>query len=252
MKHENGAGEDQPTAVLNSKVSRLFAEITPKPVGLLAYGEWIHSPHVYHQGAPRPVCVVLPNFDRVALRPLSPGLRELWQSAHVEPMFVLSADIARIADAFPIKVLELRDRSRVLAGINPFENVEVDRKHLRLRLEQETRNHLIRMRRQWLMSATDGKQLAEALTRSCAVFDQALLTFWTLKQPFMPAFRALPNAADAASSLGTALGLDLALLAELSAFRVKGSVTDVEALFFRHLELLRQLADGVDSLEDAP
>lgn len=247
-----GAAHGQHNAELTSKVSGLFSDLATAPLGVLAFGEWVHSPGIYLQGAPRPICVVMDGFERAGLRPLSARLRELFRSDHVEPMFVSSAEIPRIADAFPIKVLELRDRSRVLRGSNPFENVEVGREHLRLRLEQETRNHLIRMRRQWLMSADEPKQLTQALERSCAVFDQALLTFWVLRQGEKPAFKALPSCSEAANEMGPVLNLDLGLFGELSAFRGNGEVRDVEGLFFRHLELLRQLADGVDRLGDAP
>lgn len=235
-----------------AKVRGVFAEVMPAPLGVLAFGEWTHSPDAYHPGAPRPICVVLETFERDTLRPLNARLKELWHNAHVEPMFVLSADISRIADAFPIKVLELRDRSRVLCGTNPFEGVEVDREHLRLRLEQETRNHLIRTRRQWLMSVNEPRQLRQALERSNAVLNQALLTFWVLRQRTKPSFADLPSGSEAARSVGPTLKLDLGLFSELSGFDDKGAAPNMEELFFRHLELLRQLADGVDRLGETP
>lgn len=80
------------------------------------------------------------------LRAIGPILQRAWRSQRVRPYLVTVAEVPRIADVFPLKLLEIKDAHVVLHGSDLLASVEIDREHLRLRVEQELRNVLIRVR----------------------------------------------------------------------------------------------------------
>lgn len=238
-------------------VQQVLAELTsalrdpPSPRSALLFGEFAHASELHHPGDPVPLCLVFDTLPAAALADLHVPLRAAWRKARVEPLLIVTGDIACMADSFPIKVLELRDRSQVLLGENPFSQVDVDREHLRLRLEQETRNHLLRMRRQRAFAGPDERQLNQALNLSVPMFEQELLTLLVLRRQQRVSFADLPDTAEQARQAQEALGFEAAHLQELVAFRKQGGCQDPAALFERHLQALEHLVERVDSLAGA-
>ena len=84
--------------------------------------------------------------DAEVLRAIGPSLQRAWRSQRVRPYLVTAAEVPRIADVFPLKLLEIEDAHVVLHGPDLLASVEIDREHLRLRVEQELRNMLVRLR----------------------------------------------------------------------------------------------------------
>lgn len=110
-------------------------------------------------GVERHVAVVLD--DRAPLEPLGPALRQGWLAARIEPWIVRVGELPRLADAFATRIRDIQRRHRVLVGDDPFAALRVERGPLRLRLEQELRNHQIRLRR--LRAVADASAQARAL-----------------------------------------------------------------------------------------
>lgn len=110
-------------------------------------------------GVERHVAVVLD--DRAPLEPLGRALRQGWLAARIEPWIVRAGELPRLADAFATRIRDIQRRHRVLVGDDPFAALRVERGPLRLRLEQELRNHQIRLRR--LRAVADASAQARAL-----------------------------------------------------------------------------------------
>lgn len=100
------------------------------------------------------------------LRALHEPLRAAWRAVRVEPFLVLESEVPRLADVFPVKLLDIRQHHRVLSGEDPFEHVVIEPDDLRKRIEQELRNHLLRLRRHYVSFGDNARALAPAMVRS--------------------------------------------------------------------------------------
>lgn len=80
------------------------------------------------------------------LAKLAAPLRDGWRAARIEPWIARTSEIAGLADAFATRVRDIQRSHHVLLGTNPWTALQVPRMALRLRLEQELRNHQMRLR----------------------------------------------------------------------------------------------------------
>lgn len=92
---------------------------------------------------------------------LAAPLREAWRAARVDPWIARTTELAGIGDAFATRVRDIQRRHHVLHGANPWPALAVPPLALRLRLEQELRNHQMRLRRARVLAdaAAQARQL---------------------------------------------------------------------------------------------
>jgi hypothetical protein len=80
------------------------------------------------------------------LAKLAAPLRDGWRSARIDPWIARTTELAGLVDAFATRVRDIQRCHHVLAGGDPWSTLSVPRSALRLRLEQELRNHQMRLR----------------------------------------------------------------------------------------------------------
>src|SRR5262249_25071672 len=73
------------------------------------------------------------------------------------------AEIPRLAEVFPTRLLDIRDHHLLLHGEDVFAGLEIDGKLLRLRVEQELSNLSLRLRRTLVTLAADPASAAAYL-----------------------------------------------------------------------------------------
>ena len=139
------------------------AETTDAVSALVLYGDAVRS---HRSGREVNVAVILGDADPAVLDALAGPLQRAWRAARVEAFLLTTAEVARLADVFPVRVLDLKTHGITLYGDNPFQAVAVDPEHLRLRVEQELRNHLMRLRRRYVAANGDPATLQAMLDRS--------------------------------------------------------------------------------------
>jgi hypothetical protein len=177
-------------------------------------------------------------------------LRAAWRAVKVEPFLVQLGEIERLSDAFPIKLLDIKRHSQAIHGSNPFAEVRVSRADLRLRTEQELRNHLLRLRRGYTMNHGNVLALADALQHSVASLVIELGALLELHE-------RVPEDPASAEVLGTAareFGLEPGILERLYELRRGGAPghEEIEGLYQATLDLVAravQLADRLDVSE---
>lgn len=111
------------------------------------------------------VLVVLERSPRALLEKLTDPFAIARAAARVEPMILVESEISRAADVFPLLYDDIKRHHLVLYGSDPFADLVVDRRHLRLRVEQELRELKIRLRRAVTDAAGHKPALAGAVTR---------------------------------------------------------------------------------------
>lgn len=69
-----------------------------------------------------------------------------WRAARIDPWIARADELADLCDAFPTRVRDIQRRHRMLVGDDPWTALVISRAALRVRLEQELRNHQLRLR----------------------------------------------------------------------------------------------------------
>lgn len=116
------------------------------------------------------VLVLLRRVDPEVLRLGAKRARAWVEEGNPPPLLLGEDEWATSVDAFPIEFTDIREAHRVLYGADPFESVEVDRKHLRLQCEHELRGKQVQLRERYLLSAHEPDELGELLVRALPTF----------------------------------------------------------------------------------
>ncbi len=130
-------------------VERLTAAVGTRLVSVLAYGPLDEDREVLPADS-RFLVIVLGDLELGTLRRLADPVQ--WWLKKREPWpRVFSTELLQASsDVYPIEHLELRDRRRVLFGVDPMTDVPVDRADLRIQCERELREKLMRLREGYL------------------------------------------------------------------------------------------------------
>lgn len=121
--------------------------------GSVAYGTWNEATSDID------VMVILRDDRREVLEAIGHAVRLARYAARIEAMILQRDEIPRAADVFPLLYDDVRECNVVLAGEDPFRDLEVSDRHRRLRIEQELREARIRLRRM----VADGERGAAGL-----------------------------------------------------------------------------------------
>jgi hypothetical protein len=109
------------------------------------------------------VLVIVKQVPMSAAKAIAASARAWSDAGNPPPMVFTEREWRSSSDVFPMEYADILERNRVLHGTPPFEGIKVDKKHLRLQLENEAMGKLLHLRRGLLASAADDKQLLEML-----------------------------------------------------------------------------------------
>lgn len=89
------------------------------------------------------------------------ALHKRWQKEQiVVPLFLTQAELRSALSLFPLEYLEIQEQHVLLAGRDPFTELRIDGRNLRLQCEQELRGNLLRLRQRFV----EGGASTEAVT----------------------------------------------------------------------------------------
>lgn len=129
-----------------------------------------------------------------------------WRSERVAaPLMLAPSDLTRSLDVFPLEMLDLQARHRVLAGADLFSGLVVSPEAVRLECEREAKGKLVRLRALYLELAGSTTEIRELMLDSRKTFLHVMrgllfvrgLAWETREAEVVPAFartfgRALP------------------------------------------------------------
>jgi len=111
------------------------------------------------------------------------ALHKRWQTDQiVVPLFLTLAELKSSLELFPLEYLEIQGQHVLLEGRDPFPELQIGLKNLRLQCEQELRGNLLRLRQRFV----EGGASTEAITILLPLSFTAL----------MPCLRGLLRAKD--------------------------------------------------------
>jgi len=188
--------------------------------------------------------VMLHNASASELAAVAPALQTAWREAAVEPMILTPAELPRAAHDFPTKFLDIKRHHMMLAGNDPFVDIEVPRDLIRFRTEQELRNLLLRMRHHFVSVLDDRAALTQVLARTARPFALVLAALLEVAGKKAP---EEDHTADIFNAAASAFELPAVPLAQWAALRQSTRYAgDVAALFRDVLEAMSKAASVIE------
>jgi hypothetical protein len=206
------------------------------------------GPEYQPRTTPLSVVVVLASLDAESLRRMRPRVAA-WRRRRIPvPVLMDAASIDRSLDVFPLELLELRDRHKVLHGrAETIEGARVALPHLRLQLEEQLRGKLLHLMSSYLETGSSPRRLRSLLLDSLPGF--AILLRGVLR---LRGGESAPRPADPEELIGAVertLGIALPSLRRVERAhrgREPLSRAELEPLFDGYLADLSRLAQIVD------
>lgn len=135
-------------------------------------------------------------IDAADLEALS-TLASVWHHDDLAtPLVITTAEFRQSLDAFPIEYQSMLDRHVLVAGVNPFDGVQVADADVRRACEIQAKSHVIHLRQGWIESGGDASQLAALAARSAAPLRALLAQLVRLNDLRAPDDAALAQAAS--------------------------------------------------------
>jgi hypothetical protein len=190
------------------------------------------------------VALVVEKLSEEVLRSLREPMSIALRRCHLDVFMIEYAQLSRVADSFAVKLSEIQKRHEMLRGPDPFADLVINPEFVRLRLEQESRNHLMRLRRSYLLGGDSTESLAQAIRKSVSFLLDECDSIFALQGLAAPA-----DLAAFVEMVAERMGVQLESLKELVEFRGLGTLERMQALYFELLRLVEQVVLFVDELE---
>lgn len=159
-------------AALESLLSAIESHL-PAPEALVVFGSLVTGG--WREGISNiNLAVVLGDTGVAELRRLGPVFRAARMQAGIAPLILERGEIERAADVFPLKFAHIKAHHHVIVGSDPFADLVIDLKRLRVRTEAELRNQLIRLRQAIMFAGDDGLAAARVLQSAAKPFAMEL------------------------------------------------------------------------------
>lgn len=214
--------------------------------GIILYGG-LASGHYQFDRSDINVIVLLKDPSIARIKEISQILRNGLIAARIEAMLITPDEVRKSTDTFPTKFLHIQSKHMVLSGTDPFVSLSVPRNLLRLRVEQELRNDVLRLRRIFVNSQDDSYRLAAVLGKMVSSLEIQLSTLLFLAGVELPESTTFATITEAASRK---FGLDEEALLKISEYRRKQfDVDNVPQIYSRVLASLVTAADVADAME---
>lgn len=198
--------------------------------------------------SPLATVAVLAELDMAALRRTRSRIAR-WRRLRIPaPLLMDASTIERSLDVFPLELLELRDRHRVLHGdARVLERVAVEPAHLRLELEEQLRGKVLHLMAAYLEAGERPRALRRLLLDSPPGFNVLLRGLIRLRGGESAPRPADPQ--DLIAAVEQVFGIALPALRRLDQIRrgrEKLARDGIESLFEGYLTDVKRLAGLVD------
>jgi hypothetical protein len=234
-----------PEKLLSELVERLKSAAGGNLVSVVLYGSAL-SPDYHPEYSDLNILCVVGDLSAAALAAMSEAAEWWVGKKNPMPLFFSKDELLTGADIFPIELLDMQRRHRLLFGEDLLKGLEVPLTLHRIQVEHDLRTNLLRLRQHFL--ATKGKTgkvrdlMLESVTSFLTLFRHAVIV---MGGP-APASRR-----EAVQELGGKLGFDPAvfvLLMDARAGKADAKSMDVEAAFAKYMQGIHVVVKAVDDL----
>lgn len=114
--------------------------------------------------------VVLKNLSAAELAKSSKIVKKWSKKTNPLPIFFTKEIVNSAADVFPIEFSDIKERHKVMFGIDPFEKINIDLKNLRHQCEHELRSKLLTLRQRFALLSDTPKEVIRLILESSSSF----------------------------------------------------------------------------------
>jgi predicted nucleotidyltransferase len=234
---------------LKELVTKLEHALHDRLVSVVLYGSAAGEDH-HAKFSDLNVLCVLKEITPRELSEAEPILRWWREHGHPAPNLMSEEEVHNSADCFPIEFRDMKDRRKVLYGLDVIADVKIDGKFYRAQIEHELRAKLFRLRQQGARVLSD----PAALLKLCL---DSLSTFCTLGRHALVVSGAHAKSEKRAvvQQLSLRLKMDVTPFETLLDVREDkpqiegGAFGDPGELFAAYLQCIQRMIEFVDKLE---
>jgi len=228
---------------LRNKLERAFSD---RLVSVILYGSGASDEHDSRFSDLNVLCVL----KEITPRELAEGEPVLhwWREhGHPSPLLMTEDEVHQSADSFPIEFRDMKERRRVLYGLDVIAHMHIDFRNYRAQIEHELRSKLLRLRQQGARKLSD----PAALLALCV---DSVSTFCVLGRHALMAGGITPKGGRRAvmHQLAQTLKADMRPFDILLNIREdkSGDTGDPGELFAQYLGCIQRLVGYVDRMEN--
>jgi predicted nucleotidyltransferase len=231
---------------LKELVTKLERAFHDRLVSVILYGSAAGSDH-HAKFSDLNVLIVLKEITPRELAESEPILRWWREHNHSAPTMMSEEEAHNSADCFPIEFRDMKDRRKVLYGIDVIAEVVVDGDFYRAQIEHELRAKLFRLRQQGARVLSD----PVALMRLCV---DSVSTFCVLGRHALvvAGIDARTERRAVVRQLSDVLKMDVTpfeILLDVREDKAGREIGDPGELFAKYLDCIRRMIEFVDRLE---
>jgi predicted nucleotidyltransferase len=231
---------------LKELVDKLERAFHDRLVSVILYGSAAGEDH-HAKFSDLNVLCVLKEITPRELSEAEPILRWWRDQHHPSPTLMSEEEVHNSADCFPIEFRDMKDRRKVLYGLDVIAEVQVDGKFYRAQIEHELRSKLFRLRQQGARVLSD----PVALLKLCL---DSVSTFCVLGRHALVAagVDAKTERRAVVHQLSHTLKMDVTpfeTMLDVREDKAGHEIGDPGELFAKYLECIRRMVEFVDRLE---
>jgi hypothetical protein len=235
------------TDTLKELVTKLERAYNDRLVSVVLYGSGA-SDGEHHKISDLNVLCVLKQVTPRELGEGEPILRWWREHGHPSPLLMSEEEAHHSADCFPIEFRDMKDRRKLLYGVDVIADVHVNTKNYRAQIEHELRAKLFRLRQKGAQVLSDPAELlklcVDSVSNFCMLGRHALVVSGATAKTER---RAVMH------QLGQILKMDTSpfdILLDIREDKSGVDPGDPGELFAMYLERIQRLVEFVDGLED--
>jgi hypothetical protein len=236
------------TDTLKELVTKLERAYSDRLVSVVLYGSGASEGEHHHKFSDLNVLCVLKQVTPRELGEGEPILRWWREHGHPSPLLMSEEEAHHSADCFPIEFRDMKDRRKVLYGVDVIADVHVDTRNYRAQIEHELRAKLFRLRQKGAQVLSDPPELlklcVDSVSNFCTLGRHALV---------VSGAAAKTERRAVVHQLGQILKMDTSPFETLLDIREDKSGVDPGdpgELFAMYLERIQRIVEFVDGLED--
>lgn len=235
-----------PEKLLQEFVQRLQGAAGANLVSVVLYGSAL-SPDYHPEYSDLNILCVVRDLSAQTLAALVPATG--WWTGRKNPMPLIFGkdELLLGADIYPIELLDMQRRNRLLFGEDLLKEMNIPLNLHRIQVEHDLRTNLLRLRQHYLAASGKSGKIRDLLLES-------VTSFLTLFRHAVIVMGGPPpeSRREAVQQLGGKLGFDPAvfiLLMDARAGKADAKSMDVESVFSKYLQGIQAVVQAVDAIE---
>lgn len=235
-----------PEQILDSFKVQLKDIFSENLISVILFGSAARGEYIYKKSDINFLVILKDNTPSELLK--YKKIQKKWLKGNVAtPLFLTEEYIKSSLDTYPIEFMEMKSAYKVVDGKDVLEDLEFDKKNLRLQAERELKSKLLHLRQLFLTSKGCAKILSNLITNSMHSLTPVYRAVLYLTGEHTEVHRN-----ELINHIAKKCELDETLLNDLLAISIgikKLSKKDVNHIFDKYVEELDKLAKYVDKIE---